>query len=1386
MNKDYNNKEIDVNANQPNNVNNNLYSSWSNNASNLNNMNSKNSGSNNPNNMNSVNPRSNNYSFYPKDTSSNEEKPYLILNDEQLKVKRRKNKALSYFIYVFFIGVGLLVFYMYRLDKYEFYLKNTEILLANNSEYQVELIPKNAIYFDYLNYKYEIEDENIATVDKYGQVVAKREGETKLKIKYKNGFSYKTVNIKSQNIDVYEVGLKEKNKNEQNISITEDESTKIEAKANGSNDLNINVKYRSSNEEVALVDEYGNITPVGPGEAVIVGESPNGTIGEKEIVVEKSKIEVEKIELRENKITLKRGTSSKIIPIIIPENAETGNIKYESNNDNVSVDSTGNIVGNKVGNSMITITTENGTKAYCNIEVKEDSIPITSIDINPNGKEIKKGEKFQIEVTINPSNATERDFIIESSNENILKVTNGLVYGVGVGRASITVRTKDNRIKESIWVNVKDNNIAVLKLEIKDNKVNIKKGSSYSIPVVIEPSNATNKKLTYKSNNGNVSVDATGVVKGITTGKSIVTITSSNGLSANVEFNVQEEKIEISKLTLNKTQVEMNVSDNYQLQTNIEPSNANVRNLTWKSSNEKVATVSNGKIVAKGGGTADITVISANGKSASCKVKVNVLVNSLSITGSSSVKIKNSTNYSVSLVPSNATNKTVTWTSSNTSVATVNNKGVVTGVNLGTSIIIAKSSNGKEARKTITVESNEIVVQSIQVQPKSVKVKEGKSVSLVASINPANATNKSVNWSSSNKSIATVDSKGVVKGLKAGKVTITAKSVNGKSASGEVIVEKSEIAVSSVALNITNTKLMVGTTIKLNALITPTNATNKSVNWSSSNKGIATVDGNGYVSCIKEGTAVITAKTSNGKSASCVILVIAKDVPVNFVSLNNPNPSIMVGDDFQLRATISPENATNKGIMWTSSNPNVATVNNGVVRGINVGETTITATASNGISASAVVIVNYRVIPVQSVTLNRSNYVISVNESFSLSSTILPNEATNKNIVWTSSNPNVARVDQAGNVVGIAVGTTNIAATVDGVSATCLVEVSKDQIHFIDIGFAGNAILLDSGNKFVLIDAGNTKDESGSYVDFGKNKITTYFTKVKYTDNGVVKTGINKLDAVVVSHMHYDHAKSMADIIRKYKPTTVYMKNYTQSISFYNEIKAAAVSVGSTIVNPTEKQEVLYGHFTLKFYNTKERILNPKSGVSYSDNINSLVVMASLDKGDKKYLAYIPGDLEKDGGVVPKDLSTVIANDFGLSSQRPLDVYVAAHHGYYDNDSPSPDLQAVNNRADAIEPLHIKNAVVPNTTGWFCQKEKDRKYIGLLNIYNNLKNNGGNTNIYFSNAKRVKITFNAFNMVIDGGEVIACNDTNCSDKTKVHNAVASIGQKANKCTRTPY
>ncbi len=394
------------------------------------------------------------------------------------------------------------------------------------------------------------------------------------------------------------------------------------------------------------------------------------------------------------------------------------------------------------------------------------------------------------------------------------------------------------------------------------------------------------------------------------------------------------------------------------------------------------------------------------------------------------------------ITPANATNKSVTYSSSNTKVATVNNSGLVTGVKAGTADITA-TAGGKSAVCKVTVKDPVIGVSGITLNKTSATIETGKTMQLSHTITPANATNKGLTYSSSNTDVATVNQSGLVTGVKAGSVTITAKTQDGgKEATCTVTIRNPEIAVTGVTLDKTTASIEVGKTTQLTATVSPDNASNKGVTWSSSDTGIATVSSSGLVTGLKAGSATITATTQHGgKQATCTVTVKTNTVKVTGVKLNKKSANVMKGKTLTLKATVSPSDASNKNVTWKSSNSKVATVSKkGVVKGIKAGTATITATTKDGSKkATCKITVN----EIKSVKFAKKTYTVKKGQTTQLKITFNPKKPSNKEVTYKSSNKKIAKVDKNGKVTGVKKGTVSITVTTkDGKkTAKCTVTV---------------------------------------------------------------------------------------------------------------------------------------------------------------------------------------------------------------------------------------------------------------------------------------------------------------------------------------------------------
>lgn len=391
------------------------------------------------------------------------------------------------------------------------------------------------------------------------------------------------------------------------------------------------------------------------------------------------------------------------------------------------------------------------------------------------------------------------------------------------------------------------------------------------------------------------------------------------------------------------------------------------------------------------------------------------------------------------IAPVNATNKNVTWTSSNTSAATVDANGLVTALAAGeTNITVTTQDGNFTATSVITVLP--VAVTGISVSPMVASVQEGATVQLTATIAPANAANKNVTWSSTNSALATVDANGLVTGVLAGVVDITVTTVDG-SFSAVSTITVTPVLVTGISVDPVSASVDVGSTLALSSTISPANASNKNISWTSSNTSVAIVNANGVVTGIADGSVDITVTTEDG-NYSAVAVITVNAVSVTGITINPPTVSMVNGSTKQLSAVISPLNATNKNVSWISSNTSVATVDaNGLISAVSVGTTEIKVVSADG-NLEATSLVEVTPIPVTGISVNPAAAAVVEGNTMQLEATVLPSNAANKNVSWSSSNTAIATVDANGLVTTILSGVVQITATTDDGGFTATSEIT--------------------------------------------------------------------------------------------------------------------------------------------------------------------------------------------------------------------------------------------------------------------------------------------------------------------------------------------------------
>ncbi|MCE5188446.1 MAG: Ig-like domain-containing protein [Eubacteriales bacterium] len=478
-----------------------------------------------------------------------------------------------------------------------------------------------------------------------------------------------------------------------------------------------------------------------------------------------------------------------------------------------------------------------------------------------------------------------------------------------------------------------------------------------------------------------------------------------------------------------------------------------------------------------------IVTVRARGSNISQSVVVNVKktpVPETSITldkNSLLLPVNGTYSLSATVGPDDADDKSITWTSSSTSNVSVDSTGTIKVIRdfskdtPGAEVF--NDINGNYVKITATtalpltsvckVYVNTVAVDGISLSETSITLYKESYKTISAIVTPTGAADSSIAWSSSDPSIATVDSTGKItaKGLLTGKdygdAIITAQTSN-SSIRGTVTVHVlPAVLTTSLTLNKSDLALNVGDAETLTVTGSPSNATNKTLIWTSSNTDVASVTSAGKVTANAKGTAVITATSTDGSGKKVTCVVTVNNIQILNISLDKSSFDLSEGDTAAVKATIYPTNASNQTLKWTSSNTSVATVDGkgNITAGSTKGYAIITAAATDGSGKSAeCVVLSKPKIAITGLTINYGTALdLMLGDATYLKATILPANATTQTVTWASSDTSVATVDSTGLLKGVKLGEATITATGDGKTVSIKITVTNTEYNY---GVAAN------------------------------------------------------------------------------------------------------------------------------------------------------------------------------------------------------------------------------------------------------------------------------------------------------------------------------------------
>lgn len=695
------------------------------------------------------------------------------------------------------------------------------------------------------------------------------------------------------------------------------------------------------------------------------------------------------------------------------------------------------------GAATITAQSSDGQKDSCrvvvNARITETDIPVT----------VEYKEKHKL--LTNAVNAS--SIYYQSDNSDIADVDNeGNITGISAGKTKVYVMSLD---KTDAWYGKLPNPARSVDVEVPfaiTSTPVLNVGDTATLKTNIDDKYAG--QVSWNSNDTSViEITQDGTITAKRSGSALVyaTVVNKNIFGTSTPQYAQVLVTVIDAFAISKSDVTIQAGESVELKALVTDNTASVK---WETADNNIVSIATSKddpysvtVTGLKKGTATVTATqTVNGinKTAKCIITVTEPVQDISVYPTS-VQIDRGDSYplTITFTPELPDNRKVKWESSDNSVATVDENGIVKAVGGGNAVIWVITEDGiKVASCDVSVR---VPVTGISLS--ETKIRESLNAGthqLTATVMPAGpGVNTEIEWSASpsDGSIVKVDDTGLITYVAPGDATVIAKSKDG----GFIATCQIEVLrpVSSVTLDYTDIKMKIDDTFRLSAEVLPVDASDKSVKWESSDTSVVTVDGNGLVTAKSAGMATVLVRTNDGGiTAMCNVKVYQ---PVTLVTISNTELSVRKGATAWLNATALPANADNKVIKWSTSDAEIATVdeNTGMITAITPGTCTIVATSEDsGLTAKCTLTVTQAI---TGITLNATRRTIMKDDQFALTPNVKPADAENRNVIFSSSSPDVATVDENGVVTGLKGGQTVIVAKTEerGLTASCLVTVQE-------------------------------------------------------------------------------------------------------------------------------------------------------------------------------------------------------------------------------------------------------------------------------------------------------------------------------------------------------
>ncbi|MNG91808.1 gamma-glutamyl-gamma-aminobutyrate hydrolase [compost metagenome] len=884
-------------------------------------------------------------------------------------------------------------------------------------------------------------------------------------------------------------------------------------------DVSSQVAWLSSNKAVATVDGNGLVAGIAAGSTTL-SASLLGVTGSASIKITNTSLKTLQVIPATSSIALGTKTQLQAVATFTDNSSQNVSslVQWSSSNAAVaSVNSQGVVTGAGVG--QVTISATFGSISRSATLTVTNAIT-TSIQITPAAKSLPKGTKQQYQAMATFSDNSSQDLTSQvdwdSSDSNVATIDLvGEATAFNEGNTVISAKFQ-SVTSNTATLEVTDATLTVGGLTITVPPLTLAAGQSSQLAASGAYGDGTTKDVTHdvhwsSSDPAIATVSLTGLVTAVAPGTATITGTL-DGQSATLSVTVTNATLNAGGLTITVPPVTLAVGLSRQLTASgaySDGTSADVTaNVQWSNSDPAIATVSlTGLVTAVAPGTATITG-TLDGQSATLSVTVTnatlsaggltitvpPMTLAAGLTGQLAANGSYSDGSSVNVTPS------VSWTSSDPAVATVDASGLVTGVATGTATITG-TLDGQSATLSVTVTNATLNVGGLTITTPPVTLAAGQGSQLAASGSYSDGTTTdvtaNVQWSSDNPAVATVDASGLVTGVAPGTATITG-TLGGQSATLSVTVSNAVLNAGGLTIATPPLTLAAGLTGQLVANGSYSDGSNvnvtTSVSWTSSNPAVASVGlHTGLVTAVAPGIATITG-TLNGETATLLVTVTNAAINPGGLTITVPPLTLAAGLTGQLVANGSYSDGSNldvtANVSWTSSAPAVATVglNTGLVTAVVPGTATITGTLGGQTATLQVTVTNAILNPfglsitVPPLTLAAGlTGQLAANGSYSDGSNI---NVTNS-VSWSSGTPAVATVSSTGLVTAVTPGVAVITGTLNGQNATLLITVTSAALNPGGLNITVPPLTLAAGLTGQLTAQGSYSD--GSTVDVTAN-----------------------------------------------------------------------------------------------------------------------------------------------------------------------------------------------------------------------------------------------------------------------------------------------------------